>query len=114
MTNKEALKAQINYPVREDSIDLALLNAGVSPETTYVPATHQKGVETALAGLIFILVTSPKSESELDYSLTSQDIDQLLALRSVILKRWDLTDEFANTGAVIKDGTANWGSSNYC
>jgi hypothetical protein len=113
MTNKEALKAQIEYPISEASVDLALLNAGVSPETTYVPATHREGVETALAGLIFIMCTGSKSESELDYSLTKQDIDKLLGLRSIILKRWDLTDELANTGATIQDGTSHWGSANY-
>lgn len=109
MTNKEALQAQIsNYPLRESSVELALLNVGVVATGEYVPENDREGVETALAGLIFIMCTSLKSVSELDYSLTTQDVSDLLLLRSILLKRWNLPDETAYTGAIIQDGTYHW------
>lgn len=108
MTNKEALRAQINFPIKDSSIELALLNASVNPDLEYIPEDSQKGVETALAGLILIIATSPKSVSELDYSVSAQDIEDLLALRSVFIKRWNLPDELAYRGAIIQDASNLW------
>lgn len=108
MTNKEALQAQIsNYPLSDNAIEVALTNASVDPDGTYTVA-GQQAVETALAGLIFIMCTSVKSVSELDYSLTTKDVSDLLLLRSAILKRWNLADETAYTGSIIQDGTMYW------
>lgn len=108
MTNKEALLSQINFPLSGSSIELALTNAGVTSNMEYVPLESQRGVETALAGLILIIATSPKSVSELDYSISAQDIDDLLKLRSVFIKRWNLPDELAYQGAIIQDASNLW------
>jgi hypothetical protein len=108
MTNKEALQAQINFPLKDSSIELALLNASVNPDLEYIPEDSQKGVETALAGLILIIATSPKSVGELDYSVSAQDIEDLLSLRSIFVKRWNLPDELAYHGAIIQDASNLW------
>ena len=108
MTVREALLAQINYPMPEKAVELALLNAGIDGAAEYVPADHRQSVELALAGLIFIIATSPKSVSELDYSLSKDNIDELLKLRSLILKRYNQPDELAYTGAIIQDASNLW------
>lgn len=108
MTNKGALQAQINFPLKDSSIELALLNASVNPDLEYIPEDSQKGVETALAGLILIIATSPKSVSELDYSVSAQDMDDLLKLRSLILNRYNLPDELAYRGSIIQDASNLW------
>lgn len=113
MTNKEALQAQVGYPLKPESIDIALINAKVQPDTVYDPDTQRQGVETALAGLLFILTTNPKSVSELDFSLSTQEISDLLYLRSIILKRWNLPDDTDIGQTYIQDVTHFWGTTNY-
>ena len=112
MTNKEALQAQINFPLKDQSIELALLNQGIDGNAEYTPE-NKEAVETALAALILIVATSPKSVSELDYSISSQAVEDLLKLRSLILKRYNLPDETAYTGPVIQDATHFWGTTDY-
>lgn len=112
MTNREALLAQIDYPLKSTAVDLALLNQGIEGDAEYT-VEQKQAVETALAGLILIVATSPKSVSELDYSLSKDSVDDLLKLRSLILKRYDLPDELACTGATIHDATHFWGTTNY-
>jgi hypothetical protein len=112
MTNKEALQANINFPLKDASIEFALTNVGLNGADVYTSDNLQK-VETALAGLLLILATSPKSVSELDYSLSSQDVADILELRSIYLKRYDLPDETLGQAPTISDATAFWGTTNY-
>lgn len=56
---------------------------------------NTKPVEVALAGLILTIAMSPKSVKELDYQVTEHDMDDLLKLRLIIIKRYGLPDELA-------------------
>ena len=112
MTNKQALQAYIGYPIKSDSIDLALINASVTPDEIYT-VDNQEKVETALAGLLLIMLTNPKSISELDFSLTTADVSAISELRSVLIIRWGLPDELATERSYIQDATHFWGTTNY-
>ena len=112
MTNKEALQAQFNFPLKESAFDLALTNQGLAGEETYTLENKSK-VDLALAELIFIAATSPASVRELDYQISQQTITELLKLRSLILARNNVPDELAYQGAIIQDATHFWGTTDY-
>lgn len=94
MTNREALQAKIGQRVKAASIDLVLLENGLNPLEEYSPTieNNRKSLELAQAELLFLLCTSPDSVKELDFHLTQRDIDKLLKLRSILLKRWGVDD----------------------
>lgn len=107
LTNLAAMKAKLNYPLPGDAFRLALQNAGLKPELAY-SASSAMAVDVAIAELILTVALSPKLVSDLDYSISTQDLAGLLQLRSLILKRYNLPDELAYTGPVIQ--AASWGS----
>lgn len=115
MTNLEALQAQLQYPLKASAFQVALLNQSVTGSDQYSPenAENRKGVDLALADLILIMITAPKTISELDFSLGKEDADNLLALRSLISKKYGLPDGLEQQAPVIQDVTYLWGTTNY-
>lgn len=95
MTNREALLSKINIPVKPGSVTTVLLEQNIIPDEEYTPQNEEsrKGVDLALAALIFVVALSPDSVKELDYLLTQRSIDGLLKLRKGLLKRWGMPDE---------------------
>jgi len=95
MTNLQALQAELNRKLPAMTLELALMKVGLDSEATYVAPDNIQRVETALAGLIFTIAVAPKSVKELDYQVTEHDMDDLLKLRLIIIKRYGLPDELA-------------------
>lgn len=108
MTNKEALIAQSStlQQVTDGSIEFYLEEQSLTGSDTY-SATNRQALDMALAGLLFVLCTSPKSVSELDFTLTQQDISGLLELRSSLLRKWGLVDTMATPKPTIT-GRSPW------
>jgi hypothetical protein len=76
MTNFEALKAKIGYPVSDNTIELALTNrgiptTGITNDDTYVVA-NMKAVNLAYADVLIELVSAPNI-SEGGYSISLSD-----------------------------------------
>jgi hypothetical protein len=71
MTNKEALLAKLQTPVSDASLEVALLDRGVSPSDQY-GVSEIKGVELALVDLLYSLYTKPDI-SEGGYSVSHPD-----------------------------------------
>lgn len=108
MTNKEALLAQSStlQNVTDASINFYLEEQSLNGSGTYVSANRQQ-IDMALAGLLFVLCTSPKSVSELDFTLTQQDVSSLLKLRSSLFAKWDVIDPAAKQRPTIT-GRSPW------
>lgn len=104
MIIREALKAKVSIPAKQNTIDLILTENGLVPEDEYNPAdeTARRNMDLSQAGLILWICTNPKSVKELDYQITQQDISDLLILRAGILKRWGVDYEFADEGPTIQ------------
>ena len=96
MTNLEAMKNIINYPLKEGSFMIALQRAGILPTEQFVIA-NAKALDVASSWLILTVLTSPKSVSEGGYSITYADRDALLKARSLLLSYWDLPDTEASS-----------------
>jgi hypothetical protein len=57
--------------------------------------------------LIYTIALAPKNVKELDYQVTDHDMDDMLKLRSVILKRYNLPDELAPEENTV-NGASPW------
>ncbi|QEL01571.1 hypothetical protein FKG96_12390 [Olivibacter sp. LS-1] len=109
MINRKALQAKIGIPVPQDTIDLNLVEQKLNPESEFDPENKEnvKGIDLALAGVIWFILLSPKSVRELDYQLTQQDADDLLNIRKALRKKHGLEDDMYD-GPVITDLSDTW------
>jgi len=107
MNNLKALQAKLNRNLPEIALELALQENGLTTIAEYNPVTDIKPVEVALAGLILTIAMSPKSVKELDYQVTEHDMDDLLKLRLIIIKRYGLVDELAEKENTVT-GRSPW------
>lgn len=103
MTNQEALQSKINFAIKPVSVQTALMDQEIDPSGEYNPSDkdNRKAVDLALAALILVVCTSPKSIKELDFQIAQHDVDQLLLLRSVILRKHGEPDELDNSPKII-------------
>lgn len=96
MTNLEAMKNIVNYPLKDGSFVIALERAGITADDEFVSA-NAKALDIASSWLILTVLTSPKSISEGGYSITYADRESLLKARSLLLSYWDLPDTEASS-----------------
>ncbi|TDQ12166.1 DUF6706 family protein [Pedobacter metabolipauper] len=90
LTIKSALQGKINYPLPDESLEAALIEASLDGDQVY-SKSHTKDVELCAAGLILVVCTSG-NVSEGGYSLSLSDKNALLKVRSMFLNKWNETD----------------------
>ena len=86
MTNLEALKARLNYPLSDNSYILALSDRGLVSTATYA---DQRSLELSQADLIYILVTSPNI-TESGYSVSISDKASILKIADGIYQKYGI------------------------
>jgi hypothetical protein len=92
MTNIEAIKAKLNYPLSDNSFTVALQDRGLTDSDTY--STCQ-AFDLAYADVINTLVTAPDTK-EGGFTLTLTDKDKLLRLADGIYKTYSQPNPIAN------------------
>jgi hypothetical protein len=85
MTNFEALKGKLNYPLPENSFYVALINRGLDWAGYYTIA-NKDALELAQADLIYTLVTAPNI-SEGGYQVSLSDKKTLIQLADSIFSK---------------------------
>lgn len=92
MTIREALQIKFGqYPVSADYIETVLIAAGINGDEEFTKEIGQsKAFELAWAEGLFGLVTSPKSVTEGDYSISSADSDSIWRLINWLRAKWGL------------------------
>ena len=90
MTKREALKATINFPMPDLSIDKALIDAGIIGTDMYTVADVRL-IDIAAIGLLFVLLTTGKVK-EGDYSLEPADKDALTIIYSHLCAKHGLVN----------------------
>lgn len=78
MTNLEAIRGAVNYPLDDKAFEKVLIDRGFTAEGNYSPSA-QFGL--AVADAITVLVTSP-NVSEGGYSISLNDRESLMKLAS--------------------------------
>lgn len=97
MTNLEALKAQsaIAGKVPVQVLTFQLFNKGLAADDDYKLEDARK-LELAYADTLLYVSTQPASIKELDWGITNIDVSDLIKLRSGILSKWGVADEFSS------------------
>ena len=84
MTNLEAIKGRLNYPLSDNAFILALTDRGLTSTDTYAKG---ESFDLAYADSITMLVTSPKV-SEGGYSVSLTDKATLIKLANGIYNKY--------------------------
>lgn len=78
MTNLEAIRGRLGYPLTDNSFTLALTNHDLTASGIYL--AKSESFELAYAEAIVILLTSPQSIDEGGFKLTKTESKTLLAI----------------------------------
>lgn len=97
MTNLEAIKAKLNYPLTENAFILALQDRGLTSSATY---SDKKLLELAYADLCYTLMTSPNI-TEGGYSVSLSDKKILTQVADSIFKKYSLISPLAPKATFI-------------
>jgi hypothetical protein len=84
MTNLEAIKGKLSYPLSDNAFNLALLDRGLTGSATY---SDRKSLELAYADLLFTCVSAPNI-SEGGYSISQSDKKSLIQIANGIYSKW--------------------------
>lgn len=92
---KEVVKLMMGYNIPDATLDVAFTENGLSPGDERTPSdkAQTKSMDLTRASLIDFLITQPKSIRELDYQITQQDADALLAVRRRILANHGIVED---------------------
>lgn len=104
MTNLEALKAIVQYPLEESSYKLALINRGLGESTDYTPANLRK-LELSKADCLSTILSTP-TVTEGGYSLSHTNKGELRKEAERLYKKWGESHNVS--GAIVNDATNLW------
>lgn len=104
MTNLEALKAIIQYPLDEDSFKLVLINRSLTETETY-SASNLKKLELAKADCLATILSTPTiAEGGMQLSHTNKG--EVRKEMERIYTKWGESKNVS--GDVVKDATNQW------
>lgn len=87
MTNLEAIRAKLNYPLSENAFILALQDRGLVAEDAY---SNKRSLELTYADLCYTLVSSPNIE-EGGYKISMTEKKLLTQVADSIFAKYGLT-----------------------
>src|SRR5690606_40742400 len=93
-TVKEVLKAQLGYKIPDATLDVIIAERGLQADAERDTSNEEqsRAIDLSRADAIDFLIMQPKSVKELDYQITQQDADALLAVRRRLLWKWGIDD----------------------
>lgn len=86
MTNLEALKAKIGYPLSDNALKVALIDRNLSDSSFYEPCQN---FDLAYADAVMTLIAAP-NVSEGGYMINLSDRERLIALANGIYSKYGL------------------------
>jgi hypothetical protein len=98
MTNLEALRESVNYPLSDGKFTKALIDQGVDASATYAGLTQP--FELALAAIYVLLVTSANI-SEGDYQIAATDKSNYMKLASGIYSKYGIENPLDGTPTIV-------------
>lgn len=97
MTNLEAIKARVRFPLEENSFILALTDRGLTSSATY---SDKQSLDLACADLMFTLVSAPNI-GEGGFSVSQSDKKSLVSLANAIYTRYNKAKLMAPTVRIV-------------
>lgn len=98
MTNLEAIKGKLNYPLSDNSFILALNDRGLVETATY---SNCQAFELAYADSIKTLITAPNI-SEGGYSISLSDKAALIKLANGIYAKYGINSSLNPTATFVQ------------
>ena len=98
MTNLEALRAKLNYPLPDNSFIVALTDRGLTYTDDY---SDQQSLELAQADLIYTLITTPNT-TEGGYAIVINDKKSLLLVAENIYKKYGVRNPLRPTAKFVQ------------
>jgi hypothetical protein len=98
MTNLEAIKAKLSYPLPENAFILALEDRGVISDGVYVSG---ESFDLAYADTITMIVTNPNIK-EGGFSINLTEKETLLKLADKIYKKYDVANPIGSLKKTAK------------
>lgn len=95
-TVKEVIVSMMGYKFPDATVIELLAEHGLAADVPRDTENEEqtKAMDLTRADLIDFLITQPKTIRELDYQVTQQDADALLAIRQRILAKWGIVENF--------------------
>lgn len=103
MTNFEALRAKVVYPLEDSTIELALIDRGLDATGDYLVA-NKRVLELAQADCLIVIINSP-TISEEGFQLSHTNKGELIKVAQGLYKKWGEADPFETK---IEDITDQW------
>lgn len=100
MTVRDALISTINFPLPENTIAKALIDAGLNGDAIYTRESA-KAVGVCMAGLLFTLITTA-DQTEDDVSIRLPQRDVLMKVYSGICSTYGVPDAFSAVKPTVK------------
>lgn len=97
MTNLEAIRAKLNYPLSENAFILALQDRGLVAEDAY---SNKRSLELTYADLCYTLISSPNI-TEGGYQISLTDKASLIKLADSIFAKYGLVSSLAPKATFI-------------
>lgn len=91
MTNREAVKGIIGFPIPDTVLDTRAELVGIALDDTY-DIKFKKKIVAFSASLLLYIAQTPASIREIDWQITNRSIDDLLKLRKAILAEHGIPD----------------------
>jgi hypothetical protein len=101
MTNLEAIRAKLSYPLSANAYLLVLADRELVSTAVYDATTDKRAMDLAQADLIYVLCTQPHF-TEGGYSVTVTDRYALLKVADSIYRRYGIRDPFKPTGKFVQ------------
>jgi hypothetical protein len=98
MTNFEAIKGRLGYPLSDNAFKLALSDRGLTDTDTYAKG---QAFDLAYADAITMLVTSP-NVSEGGYSISLSDKNNLIKLANGIYEKYGTMSSLKPTATFVQ------------
>lgn len=104
---KEVLVSSMGFKFPDATVNTILGEHGLAVDAPRDTSNQDqtKALDLSRADLIDFLLTLPKSVKELDYQLTQQDADALVAMRRRLLLKWGIDETPVESGFVDLSNT---------
>ena len=93
MTNLEALKAKVNYPLSDNAFILALSDRGLVSSAVYA---DRRSLELAQADLLYTIISSPNI-TEGGYSISVTEKSTIVKIIDSIYKKYGIPNPLRPT-----------------
>lgn len=103
MTNIEAIRAKVAYPLEDNTFELALIDRGLNTTDEYLPV-NRRALELAQADCLIVLISSA-SISEGSYRLSISDKAELRKTAQALYLKWGEPNPFESK---VQDITDLW------